>query len=270
VLALQRQWLMRLGVPMLVAGLAAAMLALLLQLLQTRFGIASAKLKPDWGRLNPAQKAKGVWQRGGTQFVYALLLLPVMGLVLFSAVSGEWVAILRLPRQDLSAGLHWAGDWVRSLLTYMAGLFLVIGVIDLAWQTRKFQRGMRMSKQEIREEMKEMDGNPLIKAKIRRLQRDLLRRKMGRMPKATPSSSTPRTMPWHCGMCRARTPRRACWPRGATTWRCGFARSPTSTSCRWSRMRHWRSLCTGSQRWATTYRRTSIAPWPRFWPTSIA
>jgi flagellar biosynthetic protein FlhB len=185
-LGIARQWLLALGTPLLTAGLSAAILALFLQLVQTRFGIATAKLKPDWGRLNPAQKAKSVLQRGGTQFVYAMFLLPIMGLILFTAVSNEWAPILRLPRQDLAGGLHWAGGWVRSLLTYMAGLFFVVGLIDLFWQTRKFNKSMRMSKQEIKDEMKEMDGNPLIKAKIRRLQRDLLRRKMVQdVPKAT-------------------------------------------------------------------------------------
>lgn len=181
-----RAWMLSLGIPLLLAGLSAAILALFLQLMQTRFGIATAKLKPDWGRLNPAQKAKGILQRGGTQFVYALFLLPIMGLILYTAVSNEWSAILRLPRQDLTGGLHWASKWISSLLTYMAGLFFVIGLVDLLWQTRKFQKSMRMSKQEIKDEMKEMDGNPLIKAKIRRLQRDLLRRKMVQdVPKAT-------------------------------------------------------------------------------------
>lgn len=185
-LATARQWLLRIGMPLLAAGLAAAILALFLQLVQTRFGIAAAKLKPDWGRLNPMQKAKGVLQRGGTQFVYAMFLLPVMGLILYTAVSSEWMAILRLPRQDLVGALRWSGEWVRSLLIYMAGLFFLVGLVDLWWQTRKFQKSMRMSKQEIRDEMKEMDGNPLIKAKIRRLQRDLLRRKMVQdVPKAT-------------------------------------------------------------------------------------
>ena len=185
-LATGRQWLLSLGVPLLMAGLAAAVVALFLQLIQTQFGIATAKLKPDWGRLNPAQKAKGILQRGGTQFVYAIFLLPAMGLILYTAVSREWTPILRLPRQELASGLNWSGHWIRSLLIYMAGLFFIVGLIDLAWQTHKFQKSMRMSKQEIRDEIKEMDGNPFIKAKIRKLQRDLLRRKMVQdVPKAT-------------------------------------------------------------------------------------
>lgn len=185
-LAAMWQWSARLALPMVLIGLAAAAGAVMLQLIQIRFGIATAKLKPDWGRLNPLQKAKGIWQRGAVQLLYSLVLLPVMGMVLYSAVSGEWAAILRLPRQDLGGGLSWAWQWTRSLLMTMAGLFFVVGLVDLWRQTRKFNKSLRMSKQEIKEEMKESDGNPMVKAKIRRLQRSLLRRKMVQdVPKAT-------------------------------------------------------------------------------------
>ncbi|MBN8734191.1 MAG: EscU/YscU/HrcU family type III secretion system export apparatus switch protein [Acidobacteria bacterium] len=185
-LAAMWQWSRRLAVPLMLAGLAAAATAVMLQLIQLRFGIATAKLAPDWGRLNPAQKAKSVWQRGAVQLLYSLVLLPVMGLILYSAVSGEWTAILRLPRQDLGGGLSWAWQWTRGLLMSMAGLFLVVGLVDLYRQTHKFNKGLRMSKQEIREEMKESEGNPMVKAKLRRLQRSLLRRKMVQdVPKAT-------------------------------------------------------------------------------------
>lgn len=174
------------AVPMLTAGVAAAIAALLFQLLQTRFGIASAKLKPDWGRLNPSQKVKGILQRGAMQFVYALVLLPAMGFVVYSAIHGEWASIHSLPRQDLVGGIRWAAGWSRSLLITMAALFGLVGFVDFHWQSRKYNKSLRMSKQEIKDEMRESDGNPLIKARLRKLQRGLLRRKMVQdVPKAT-------------------------------------------------------------------------------------
>jgi flagellar biosynthetic protein FlhB len=67
-----------------------------------------------------------------------------------------------------------------------AALFLVWGVVDLFRQRRRYERDLRMTKQEIREEAKETDGNPQTKGRIRRLQRDLLRRRMMQeVPKAT-------------------------------------------------------------------------------------
>src|SRR5260370_16326372 len=64
--------------------------------------------------------------------------------------------------------------------------FVVFGAVDLFRQQRLYQRDLRMSKQEIRDEVKELEGNPQIKMRVRRIRRDLLRRRMMQeIPKAT-------------------------------------------------------------------------------------
>jgi flagellar biosynthetic protein FlhB len=67
-----------------------------------------------------------------------------------------------------------------------AGVLLVFGSVDLFRQIRRYNRDLRMSRQEIREEMKDIEGNPQMKARIRRLQRDRVRRQMMKeVPTAT-------------------------------------------------------------------------------------
>lgn len=172
--------------PMLLSGFGAVLAAFLVQMAQTRFGLAAAKLKPDLGRLNPAARLSSVFSRNVGQLAYALVLIPVLGLMLATVVRSEWVAILRLPGQDVAAGAAWTAGWIGSLLRTAGALVMLLGIADLVRQVRRHNKKLRMSKQEIKEEMKEVDGNPLIKAKIRRMQRDLLRRKMIReVPKAT-------------------------------------------------------------------------------------
>lgn len=172
--------------PMLAAGLAAAAVSVFVQLAQTGFGLATAKLKPDLARLNPVSRVQNLLQRNVAQLAYALVLIPLLGLLLATVVQDEWPSILRLPGQDIASGAAWTALWMRLLLQSAAAIIFVFGIVDLYRQIRRHNKGLRMSKQEIREEMKEVDGNPLIKAKIRRMQRDLLRRKMIReVPKAT-------------------------------------------------------------------------------------
>ena len=75
---------------------------------------------------------------------------------------------------------------VVELFWKAAGVFVVVGLVDLFRQLRKHKSELRMSKQEIREEMKDAEGNPQMKARIRRLQRDRVRRQMMKeVPKAT-------------------------------------------------------------------------------------
>ena len=73
-----------------------------------------------------------------------------------------------------------------TLLNRMCLVVLVLGVVDYARQRRRFMSDLRMSKQEIRDEMKENEGNPQMKVRIRRLQREAARRSMMKaLPKAT-------------------------------------------------------------------------------------
>jgi flagellar biosynthesis protein FlhB len=78
------------------------------------------------------------------------------------------------------------GSSLTSLLWNGAGLFMLFGSIDLIRQRRIYQQDLRMSRQEIRDEFKETEGNPQMKMRIRRLVRDRLRRNMMKeIPTAT-------------------------------------------------------------------------------------
>jgi len=75
---------------------------------------------------------------------------------------------------------------VGDLFWKTAGLFLLFGLIDFIREKRHYLKEMRMSRQEIREEFKETEGNPETRMRIRRMRRDLLRRRMmSEVPNAT-------------------------------------------------------------------------------------
>ena len=75
---------------------------------------------------------------------------------------------------------------IQSLLWKASMLFVIFGAVDLIRQKQRYQQELKMSKQDIRDEMKDVEGNPQMKARIRRLQRDRMRRQMMKeVPKAT-------------------------------------------------------------------------------------
>ncbi|HET8547912.1 MAG TPA: EscU/YscU/HrcU family type III secretion system export apparatus switch protein, partial [Bryobacteraceae bacterium] len=87
---------------------------------------------------------------------------------------------------SVETGTLRVADAFRDLLWKAAFVFFLIGAVDLYRQRRRYMADLRMTHQEIREEHKELEGNPQIKARIRRLQRDLLRRNMMKeIPNAT-------------------------------------------------------------------------------------
>ena len=105
-------------------------------------------------------------------------MLPVFGVTVYYLVAGNLAGFMALPLTSLVSGVGMVTGSIQSLLWKASGLFLVFGIVDLVRQKARYQNELKMSKQDIRDEMKEMDGNPMVKQRIRRIRRDLARRRM--------------------------------------------------------------------------------------------
>lgn len=172
--------------PLLWGGALLTLAVLLAQLASTSFGIAASKLAPDIKRFDLLARIKNLPGQNFPPFLQALALLPLIGAVVYYEAGSHWNTFLTLPWMSPQAGALRVGAALQSLLWRAGGLFLVVGLIDLVWQRRRYNRQLRMTKQEVREEAKEQQGNPQIKMRIRRLQRDLARRQMMKeVPTAT-------------------------------------------------------------------------------------
>jgi flagellar biosynthetic protein FlhB len=176
----------RLAFPMLLGAAALVFAGLAAHLAVTRLGFSPDKLTPDLGRLNPGKNLKNLKRQNFTNFAQALILMPLFTLAVYLAARNSLPEFLQLPFQTVDSGLKRVTSSIGDLLWKAAALFMVWGSIDLFRQRRRFQADMRMSKQEVREEARDSDGNPQVKAKIRRLQRDAARRRMmSQVPTAT-------------------------------------------------------------------------------------
>ncbi|MEO7649275.1 MAG: EscU/YscU/HrcU family type III secretion system export apparatus switch protein [Bryobacteraceae bacterium] len=176
----------RVALPLLVAGSGLAAVSLLVHLAVTQLGVSLEKLSPDFTRLSPLKRISELPAQNLPQLFQALFLLPIFGYALFVVSNRNLPLFLSLPFQSIDAGLRVVSASIEDLLWKAAGALFVWGAIDLARQRRKWSQSMRMSKQEIRDESKESEGNPQIKSQIRRLQNALRRRQMMKeVPTAT-------------------------------------------------------------------------------------
>ena len=192
--ALHEQEIVRVGrevarrvfLPLGMAGGLLVGAALLFQLAATNMGLSWAKVSPDFKRLNPMRKLREMPRQNLPALVQAAVLIPVFGYAVFVIARDSYESFFRLPLGGVEAGARQVGIAVLQLLWKACGVFLVFGAVDLVRQRRRYQQDLRMSRQEVRDEAKESEGNPQIKQRIRRLQRDLLRRRMMKeVPKAT-------------------------------------------------------------------------------------
>jgi len=172
--------------PLALGGLAVALATVALRLTTTRFGFSLKKLVPDGARLNPLSRLKELPRQNLPVLLQSVLLLPLFLWAVYAIARDKLEAILALPLGSVAHGWEFLGGSLMELFWKASGVFLVFGSVDLMRQMRRHRQDLRMSKQDIKEEAKDLEGNPQMKARIRRLMRDRVRRQMMKdVPKAT-------------------------------------------------------------------------------------
>src|SRR3984885_12449466 len=172
--------------PLLWMGATLAVAALAAQLGSTQLGFAPHNLLPDPKRLNPLEKLRNVPRQNAAMFLQALLFLPLISLVVYKIAGANLLVYAGLAREGLPAALRVIAGSFRDFLWKAAALFSAIGILDFVRVYRRHNKSLRMTKLEVRDEQKETEGNPQMKQRVRRIQRDLARRNMMKeIPNAT-------------------------------------------------------------------------------------
>lgn len=165
-------------VPLALAGGVLVLTGLGFQFASTRMGVSLSKVAPSLKHFSPLSKLKNIPSQVMPSAVQALFMLVLSAVVLYWLMMSNAQALFLLPLSSLDVGLAKMRSVCLEVLWKGAALLLVFGFVDLFRQKRRFMKQMKMSKQEMRDEMKETEGNPQIKARVRRLQRELRRQKM--------------------------------------------------------------------------------------------
>jgi flagellar biosynthetic protein FlhB len=152
----------------------------------SKFGFSLKRLTPKIENLNPVSHLREMPSRNLFSVLEAVVLLALLSITIFVFLRANAEDLLRMPFQSVSVASAQIGAFLTALMWKAAALFIVFGSVDLFRQYRKHMSGLRMTKQEIKEEHKRSEGDPHLKARIRRLRREVLRRQMMReVPKAT-------------------------------------------------------------------------------------
>jgi flagellar biosynthetic protein FlhB len=185
-IAMSLDLLRRMLAPVATLGGVMIAITLAIQLGVTRMGLSLKKLAPDFTRLNPLTRLRQLPKQNIPAALQAVIMLPVFGLAVYYLVRDRFEMYLSLPLRGVQVGTLELASSVQALLWKASLVFVVFGAVDLLRQKRRYEKDLRMSKQDIRDEMKEVEGSPLMKQRIRRLRRDMARRRMmHEVPKAT-------------------------------------------------------------------------------------
>lgn len=163
----------------IIAGLAS-------NLMQIGFLFTSEPLQMKLEKLNPISGAKRIFSvRAIVELIKSLLKITIVGAVTFSVLWESKDDIMMQAQSDLGSALSFFGSTTTRMGLSAAIALLVLGVLDYAYQRFDYEKNIRMSKNDIKDEHKNIEGNPLIKSKIRENQRQMaMRRMMSEIPDA--------------------------------------------------------------------------------------
>src|SRR5262249_23021228 len=134
-------------------------------------------LGPDFDRINPAKGFERIFSMHlvytAVKSVIKLALLACVFAVAVQHLVGPLVELVNIDPRNYAARLL---ELSASLAFKLTLVILVLAVIDLGWVRWEFGKRMRMSRRELREEVKHRDGDPRIRARLRELRNELLKR----------------------------------------------------------------------------------------------
>lgn len=161
--------------------------ALAANLAQVGFLFTGKPLAPDLDRLNPVSGLGRIFSlRGLTRLVAGLLKLTLVGIVVFWTLWAERVRLVELSGRGFEPILGVAVDLMFVLSIRAAVALLVLALFEYGVQRWQHERDLRMSKQEVREELKRYEGDPRIRERRRAIQQQLaLQRMLLGVPQAT-------------------------------------------------------------------------------------
>lgn len=162
---------------------------------QVGFMITSKPLIPKPDRMNPISGLKKIISmRTIVEMIKGILKALLLLLILYHGMNKSKDMVMILMRVPLNLGTKMIMDNIWNLAMRMALMLLVLGLFDYLYQKWEFEKSIRMSKQDIKDEYKQMEGDPLIKRRIRQRQRELAK---GRMMADVPNADVIITNPTH-------------------------------------------------------------------------
>ena len=192
-LALNLLWLlMQVLLPFLAANL---LLAMANQFLQHGFKLNTKALTPKFSKLNPASGFKRLFStKAVVDLLKSLLKFVVIAWMAYAVVVPRMPMILTTMKMPLNQAMAYLQETLFILYRNVMLVMIFLAGADYLYQRQSFEKGLRMTKQEIKEEAKDSEGNPQIKAKQRAM---ILSSAMRRIATQVPKASVIITNPTH-------------------------------------------------------------------------
>jgi flagellar biosynthetic protein FlhB len=164
-------------------------------LVQTGFMLTGETLTPNFSKLNPLSGIKRLFSlRSTAEVVKAVLKIIIVGGMAYATLFREMDHIPALVALEIPQIMSFMGSVALRLGYYTCLVLMVLAGIDYLFQLWQHERDLRMTKQEIKDEHRQQEGDPMVRSRIRAVQREMA---MKRMMEAVPDATVVITNPTH-------------------------------------------------------------------------
>lgn len=156
------------------------------ELAQVKWRISYEPLKPKFNKFNPVSGVKRLFSKDKiVDLLISLFKIAVLIFIVYSFLKDKWAMVLNMYSYTLFQAIGLIGDTIIDIGIRISVFFLVIAAVDWKYRKWKFHEDMKMTKQEVKDEYKNAEGDPKVKSQQRaRMQQASQRRMMNALPQA--------------------------------------------------------------------------------------
>ncbi|MEA3486382.1 MAG: flagellar biosynthesis protein FlhB [Thermodesulfobacteriota bacterium] len=166
--------------------LTAFSMALLANYLQVGFVLSSESVQPKLSKIDPIKGFQKLFSiKSLVETVKSVFKISVVSFVVYVIIRGEIENFIPLMDQSVWGILIYIARVAFKIVLMVCLVLIILAVLDYIYQKWEFEKNLKMTKQEVKDESKQTEGDPLVRARIRHLQRDMARKRMmANVPKA--------------------------------------------------------------------------------------
>ena len=162
---------------------------------QVKWKPTAKPLQPKFSKLNPISGFKRIFSKDKlVELLKAIVKVGLIGYLAYSSLKNEFALLFTLFDLELKAAVGIIGNVAINLGIKISAVYIVIGFIDFGYQKWKFSEDMKMTKQEVKDEFKNAEGDPAVKGKQKQRMQEASRR---RMMQSVPEADVVITNPTH-------------------------------------------------------------------------
>jgi len=163
--------------------------------IQTKFNFAQEALKPKFSRINPIEGFKRILSlRSFVELIKGLLKITILVVIVYRFIMGRIQPMTKTMFMSIEESAAYIFNSVLWLIVSICIVFVCVSLLDFLYQKWDYERRIKMTKHEVKEEYKQLEGDPLVKRRIREVQ---MKFAMSRMMQQVPTADVVIKNPTH-------------------------------------------------------------------------